>query len=129
MYRCNNCGRAFSEKLIREEETGVVAPDGFKEVIAVGYCPHCGSDSYNEVNECPLCGEATKSISEDYCEDCIEDLTSELKLAVVRWRIKTENALNTVIEDTVARDLFWEVMERESETDFITSSYERRTNE
>ena len=129
MYRCKNCGRTFSEKLIRDEETGVVAPDGVKEIISVGYCPHCGSESYKEVNECPLCGEATKSISEDYCEDCIEELTSELKLAVVRWRIKTENALNTVIEDKVARDLFWDCIEREDETDFITSSYERRTNE
>ena len=126
MYRCNNCGRPFEDELIREEETGVVAPDGFKEIKPFGYCPHCGSDSYNEVNTCPICGEATATKNDDYCEDCIEELINELKLAVARWRIKIEKSLDTVIQDDVTRDLFWSVMERENDTDFITSSGERK---
>lgn len=128
MFRCDNCERYFDEGKVIHEETGI-GMGSFREEKSYEVCPHCGSEDFTDAQLCELCGEPTSTAGNDFCDDCIEELTSELKLAVVRWRIKKENALNTVIEDAVARDLFWEVMEKENETDFITSSYERRNNE
>lgn len=60
MYKCNVCGKYFSEPIVEamEQETGYVEQ----------MCPHCGSDYFEEAHECPLCHDAYTT--DDYCDEC-----------------------------------------------------------
>lgn len=94
MYRCFDCGRKFDEPYGYSEETGVVAPDGFRETAYVEECPYCGSEDFNELETCVCCGEA-KEYSElfnvdrdifDFCEDCYEELKTYMTEVSQRFR-------------------------------------------
>lgn len=90
MYRCFVCGERFDEPHVYQEETGVVAPDGTKEIWDYETCPHCGSEDFNELETCECCGEP-KEYKElvdfsDFCEDCYEELKTLMLDVEKRFR-------------------------------------------
>lgn len=71
MIWCEWCEEFHEEEYITEE-TGVVAPDGYKETMQVEVCSHCGSDDVHEASICELCGEPYRLDKSDYCPECKE---------------------------------------------------------
>lgn len=74
MYICLHCGHTFAEidRKHYDPSTGV-----WEE-----YCPNCGSEDFEEADECVECG-AVKSA--DYlinglCEDCIKSAAEDMRL-------------------------------------------------
>lgn len=85
-YRCKECEATFIEPDIAEVETGVKDETGFyRETVSVEICPECGCDCVESYAECLICEENEVEIG-DYCEECLDDMESELVIALERFR-------------------------------------------
>ena len=109
MYKCKQCERLFDTPEFVKERTGVFS-EGRAEEIEVGICPNCGSETYENVYPCEICGEYTE---DDFCEDCIEDMEGCLTEAFEDFRSRHGNVKDTKIYD-LAYDVTcrWEQGER-----------------
>ena len=71
MWICTKCGSLFSAA-------------GCKKGVMC--CPDCGSKSFVEANYCKTCHDYFVGCgSVDYCPDCIEDATDQLRRAIEKW--------------------------------------------
>lgn len=75
MYICLHCGHTFDEidRKHYDRSTGV-----WEE-----YCPNCGSEDFEEAEECVECG-AVKSadyLMNGWCEDCIRSAADDMRTA------------------------------------------------
>lgn len=68
MYICMHCGHWFDEPTNRYNRT-VARPDD------EGFCPNCGSDFFDEAEQCELCGEwhAADYLHCGVCKKCEEE--------------------------------------------------------
>ena len=79
-FYCNSCGRGFDE-----EDAGTYSEwegEGvYRGKISYMCCPHCGSDDYEDGEECVYCGEIfpteemyTDAFGDYFCRECMEEL-------------------------------------------------------
>ena len=91
MYRCDECETLFEEPVMVTRES----------TVPYGRCPNCGSDDYEQVVKCDICGNWTgeggyRQISGTvFCDECFEDFR-----AVLGERL--DNAIGPVITVTAA---------------------------
>lgn len=87
MYICMHCGNQFEEidRKHYDSATGV-----YEE-----YCPNCGSDFFEEAEQCEICGDwhAVGYLNGGVCESCMEKQST------------IENALAWGEEDTAGVEL------------------------
>lgn len=80
MYRCCDCYEVFDEPTMIQD---IVTTDPYPMGPMIGTCPYCGSDDYEEVQECPDCNEyhlmdemvyveLEDGTSIEVCPDCYE---------------------------------------------------------
>ena len=105
MFKCNNCGRLFSEEATVTIETGVRS-EHYIESYDIAVCPHCGSNDYDEAFECAICGTYENQMqSEDYCEDCYKDMESLLTIAFENFKKQHD------VPRKLIYDLAYEIMQ------------------
>lgn len=79
MYKCLNCGETFSSPdSVRDFES-----EYFGRTVThyMNVCPSCGSDDFEEMDKCEICGEyidAGSCLCEN-CKELIGDLASEIR--------------------------------------------------
>lgn len=54
MYKCCDCCEIFDEPHMIQD---IVTTDPYPMGPMIGVCPYCGSDDYEELQECPSCNE------------------------------------------------------------------------
>ena len=103
MYKCRECGEGFSEpRLETHDEWSEYWGRPVAETLVVEYCPMCGSEEIEEVNECKICGSATKDIFSEYCDDCHADLSKALEAIEHDFGIDYES-----LQDMLAEHFGW----------------------
>lgn len=78
MLKCR-CGTMFDSPDYAEDFSSEYF--GRRVTHYMGVCPSCGSDDYDEMDKCEICGEWIDP-GEEVCECCkesIEDLASEIR--------------------------------------------------
>ena len=108
MFRCEDCGRFFSEPIIEHDDpspSGVSLASGY---YTEWYCPHCGSDLVEEAGYCKSCGEPVES-GTTLCENCREDLFLELRDIAEEMKLDQIDFADAVTEviETLFRDGRW----------------------
>lgn len=68
MFKCLDCGGIFEDGEQGRYEEG---NPPYQEVYC---CPYCKSSDYDEILPCKLCGTYEHEISDDYCEDCVNEV-------------------------------------------------------
>lgn len=79
MYLCANCGRMFDSPEEVEDFTSEFWGATVRHFTTV--CPNCGSDDFDEMDKCDVCGEEIAP-GEDLCENCrdlIRDISDDIK--------------------------------------------------
>jgi DNA-directed RNA polymerase subunit RPC12/RpoP len=75
--RCSECGEIFDNPHRVTMEDSDVGAAAFRKYVEYA-CPHCGSDEWDEVGECELCGsmksETFMSGRAHFCLECLDEL-------------------------------------------------------
>lgn len=89
-YKCVNCGREFTY------------PDSRWDGECRGNyscCPHCGSDDFEELKQCPLCEIWFPDDDEDdICVGCREDVVERFKEFMNTFKPRERAFLNKYYE-------------------------------
>lgn len=72
-WLCRKCGRS-----IKRPDTRYDYDDGLVATVT-HLCPKCGSDSLEELEQCPACGYGWKRKGEHVCEKCHLRLKGDLQ--------------------------------------------------
>ena len=94
MYKCCECGEIFENpaRSPMEEDTGYVEQS----------CPCCGSDDYEEVYACPVCGEYTSEYRGTLCKQCHEELIAEPLRKTIRALVEAGMDEYSAMDEIVA---------------------------
>ena len=79
MYLCANCGRMFDSPDEVEDFTSEYWGATVRHYTTV--CPNCGSDDFDEMDKCQVCGNDIPP-GEKICENChdlIRDVADSIK--------------------------------------------------
>lgn len=78
MYKCEDCGRLIEEgdEAIFSECIGEYC--GSPSYIEYSQCPICGGNIF-EVERCPICDEYAIKDEEKFCKTCIEKIETQFK--------------------------------------------------
>ena len=103
MYRCSRCGQTFDSP-----DTVV---DFFSEAWGrqvkhyTSVCPNCGSDDFDEMDKCEICGEWI-SPGEDVCDNCAElikdiseDIRGRVRYVSLRYKLKYDEFIEHLIKE------------------------------
>lgn len=103
MYICNRCSQTFGslDKVYDfSSEAWGRTVDHYKSV-----CPNCGSDDYDEMDKCEICGEYIPP-GEGICENChdlVDDMTDairgRLRELAITHKLNYDELLEAVIEN------------------------------
>ena len=74
MYKCMHCGHDFEKPKITHN--GGYWEEEWAE------CPNCGSEDYEEYENCLECGaqKIPEALTHGFCKDCIETMEDEFQL-------------------------------------------------
>lgn len=114
-YICNDCGEVFSEEeCVRSRDfVGFCGDAPAYEDISV--CPVCGSDAFEEAEECARCEETSASTEMHHfdngslCNICLKAL--EMKIS--EYKTKCEEMLKEMICDERIREIAKEIMDEQ----------------
>lgn len=103
MYRCSRCGQTFDSPDAVVDFYSEAWGRQVKHYTSV--CPCCGSDDFDEMDRCKICG-AWISPGEEICENC-HDLVSDMTDSVrgrlreisITHKLNYEELLEAVIEN------------------------------
>lgn len=97
MYICKDCGALFEEPAVWYDDpspAGVGLPSGSYEYCE---CPECGSDDFEEANECPRC-DCHYLGDKILCDDCMEELGIELREIKGRFHMTQDDFEQAIYE-------------------------------
>ena len=79
MYQCMNCGQMFDSPSLEEDFTSEFWGSTVRHMVSV--CPNCGSDEFDEMDKCDICGEyiAPGEGLCDNCHDLIRDIADDIR--------------------------------------------------
>lgn len=79
MYQCMNCGQMFVSPNIENDFTSEYW--GATVTHTTSVCPYCGSDEFDEMDKCDICGEYIAP-GEGLCDNChtlIRDVADDIR--------------------------------------------------
>ena len=103
MYLCANCGRTFDSP----DEVADFTSEYFGATVThtTTVCPSCGSDDFDEMDKCEVCGEEIAP-GEELCEncrelirDCAEDVRGRARYMTLRYNLKYNEFVTHLIEE------------------------------
>ena len=103
MYKCQNCQRTFDSLNCMidsySEYWGASTP------LYKSVCPYCGSDDYEEMDKCEICGEWIDP-GEELCDNCrglIKDIADEIRgkarYMTLRYKLKYDEFMDHLIRE------------------------------
>lgn len=98
MYKCGDCGAIFEEPRITIDK--VPYGDAYVDYPSGEECPHCGSDFFDEVEKCKICGEYMDG-HYGLCEDCYAEVEKEMQTLVNK--LKAHGVDLSILDDLVER--------------------------
>lgn len=103
MYFCNRCKETFDSLDAVYDFSSEAWGQTVRHYRSV--CPHCGSDDYDEMDKCEICGEYIMP-GEGICENCrvlVEDMTDSIRGRLreisITHKINYEELLEKIIEN------------------------------
>lgn len=102
MYKCQ-CGMMFDSPEYEKDFSSEYF--GRQVTHYTGVCPNCGSDEFEEMDKCDVCGEWIDPGTEmcDCCRKFIEDLASDIRGKVrektIVHKLKYNEFINHLIEE------------------------------
>lgn len=103
MFRCQNCGQMFDSPncvLDFDSEYWGATVHHYTSV-----CPCCGSDEYDEMGKCEVCGEWIDP-GEGLCDNCRElikdiadDIRGRARYVSLRYKLNYAEFISQLIQD------------------------------
>lgn len=118
MYKCSKCRELFTEDEMLYTEELCPTDRGMQHLLVDGRCPHCGSYNYDEVYECPICGEFASIDYDEPCESCMDEIlywTANCMANIMAWmpNINKQKA-NDLIEEAM-----WRLLKNEEDIKYL----------
>lgn len=89
MFYCLNCQSRFQEPELERWGNAIT-----------NVCPHCRDNDYIKLVPCRQCSELKPKDYEHYCDDCKNEVTSEISSAItdlkMRWDAELVNEAITI---------------------------------
>ena len=103
MYICMNCQAMFDSPNEVEDFTSEFWGARVRHMTSV--CPNCGSDDFDEMDKCEICGEDINP-GEELCENCrglIKDIADEIRgkarYMTLRYKLKYDEFMDHLIRE------------------------------
>lgn len=103
MYLCANCGQMFDFPDVVDDFTSEFWGGIVRHTTTV--CPSCGSDDFDEMDKCEVCGEYIAP-GEELCENCrelihdrAEDVRGRARDMTLRYNLKYNEFMEHLIEE------------------------------
>ena len=80
MYRCKICDTVFDEPALVEDSQWHSEVQAFEKMY-FGLCPVCGTEEYEEIDLCRICGEPLHRSDEKTCAKC----SSRVRRAITKF--------------------------------------------
>ena len=103
MYICMNCQTMFDSPDSVEDFTSEFWGASVRHYASV--CPNCGSDDFEEMDKCVVCGEWINP-GEELCENCrglIKDIADEIRgkarYMTLRYKLKYNEFMDHLIRE------------------------------
>ena len=101
MYICMNCQTMFDSPNEVEDFTSEFWGARVRHMTSV--CPYCGSDDFDEMDKCEICGEDINP-GEELCENCrglikdiAEDIRKKARYTTDRFNLKYTEFISHLI--------------------------------
>ena len=103
MYLCANCGQMFDSPNIEEDFTSEFWGSTARHMASV--CPNCGSDEFDEMDKCEVCGEWIDP-GDELCEVCdglikeiADDIRGKARYTTDRFNLKYDEFISHLITE------------------------------